>query len=406
MAILAVMCFTLLCAMPPTPITIGILGAGQLGRMLALAGYPLGLRFRFLDPAPESPAGQLAEQVVAGYDDRAALERFASGLALVTYEFENVPVAAARLLGGLAPVYPPPAALEAAQDRLVEKRFFERLGVPTPPFAPVDDRAGLDAAVAAIGLPAVLKTRRLGYDGKGQAVLRAPEDVEPAWRALGGQPLILEGFVPFSRELSILAVRGRDGATACYPLVENEHRGGILHRSIAAAPGVTPALQATAEEYARRALDALGYAGVLAIELFEVDERGAGPGGAAGAGRRLLVNEMAPRVHNSGHWTIEGAATSQFENHLRATLGLPLGSTAARGHAAMLNLIGVIPEAAPILELPEAHLHLYGKEPRPGRKLGHVTLRADDPLALAERVARVERLLDAKNAADSTDGHR
>lgn len=372
-----------------TTTTIGILGAGQLGRMLALAGYPLGLRFRFFDPAPASPASHLAEQICAPYDDEGALRRFAEGLALVTYEFENVPVAAARLLERHLPVYPPPAALEAAQDRLAEKQFFQRLGIPTPPFAAVDDRAGLDAAVRQLGLPAVLKTRRMGYDGKGQALLRSPEDAADAWRQLGGQPLILEAHVPFTRELSIIAVRGRDGATACYPLVENLHRGGILRRSVAPAPDVTPELQEQAERYAARALDALQYVGVLAIELFEVP-------GAAGRGAHspaLLANEMAPRVHNSGHWTIEGAATSQFENHLRATLGLPLGSTAARGHAAMLNLIGATPEPAAVLALPEAHLHCYGKEPRPGRKLGHITLRADDPQTLAERLERLEHIL-------------
>ncbi len=372
-----------------TTTTIGILGAGQLGRMLALAGYPHGLRFRFFDPAPASPASHLAEQICAPYDDEGALRRFAEGLALVTYEFENVPVAAARLLERHLPVYPPPAALEAAQDRLVEKQFFQRLGIPTPPFAAVDDRAGLDAAVRQLGLPAVLKTRRMGYDGKGQALLRSPEDAADAWRQLGGQPLILEAHVPFTRELSIIAVRGRDGATACYPLVENLHRGGILRRSVAPAPDVTPELQEQAERYAARALDALQYVGVLAIELFEVP-------GAAGCGAHspaLLANEMAPRVHNSGHWTIEGAATSQFENHLRATLGLPLGSTAARGHAAMLNLIGATPEPAAVLALPEAHLHCYGKEPRPGRKLGHITLRADDPQTLAERLERLEHIL-------------
>ena len=372
-----------------TTTTIGILGAGQLGRMLALAGYPHGLRFRFFDPAPASPASHLAEQICAPYDDEGALRRFAEGLALVTYEFENVPVAAARLLERHLPVYPPPAALEAAQDRLAEKQFFQRLGIPTPPFAAVDDRAGLDAAVRQLGLPAVLKTRRMGYDGKGQALLRSPEDAADAWRQLGGQPLILEAHVPFTRELSIIAVRGRDGATACYPLVENLHRGGILRRSVAPAPDVTPELQEQAERYAARALDALQYVGVLTIELFEVP-------GAAGRGAHssaLLANEMAPRVHNSGHWTIEGAATSQFENHLRATLGLPLGSTAARGHAAMLNLIGATPEPAAVLALPEAHLHCYGKEPRPGRKLGHITLRADNPQTLAERLERLERLL-------------
>jgi 5-(carboxyamino)imidazole ribonucleotide synthase len=359
---------------------VGVLGAGQLGRMLALAGYPLGLRFRFLDPTPDSPAGQLAEQVVGRYDDQAALDRFAAGLTAVTYEFENVPVAAAHYLAERVPVFPPPAALEVAQDRLAEKTFFARLGIPTPPFAPVDSRRDLQDACARLGLPAVLKTRRGGYDGKGQWVIRTPEEVATAWQAAGGQPLILESFVPFTRELSILAVRGGAGATACYPLVENTHRDGILRRSLAPAPGVTPALQARAEGYATQVLDALGYAGVLAIELFQVDDQ-------------LLANEMAPRVHNSGHWTIEGAVTSQFANHLRAGLGWPLGATEARGVSAMLNLIGTLPDPAAVLAVPGAALHLYGKQPRPGRKLGHITLWADDTAQLAPRLEQVEALL-------------
>lgn len=353
---------------------IGVLGGGQLGRMLALAGYPLGLRFRFLDPAPEAPAGRLAEQIVGGYDDLAALARFAAGVDVVTYEFENVPVAAAERLAGQVPVYPPPGALAVAQDRLAEKTFFQNLDIPTPPFAPVDTRADLDAALVRTGLPAVLKTRRLGYDGKGQFVLRDVSDAAQAWQALGGAPLILEGFVPFDRELSVLAVRGRDGATAFYPPVENHHREGMLRLSLAPAPGLAPEVQAAAESYAARALERLDYVGVLAIELFQV-------GGA------LLANEMAPRVHNSGHWTIEGAETSQFENHLRAVLGLPLGATAPIGYAAMLNLIGALPDRRRLLDVPGAHLHLYDKSARPGRKLGHVTLRADDLTTLHERLA-------------------
>ncbi|MBK9710440.1 MAG: 5-(carboxyamino)imidazole ribonucleotide synthase [Kouleothrix sp.] len=381
---------------------VGILGAGQLGRMLALAGYPLGLRFRLLDPAPDAPAGHMAEQVAAGYDDAAALARFAEGLHAITYEFENVPVAAARQLERRAPVYPPPLALELAQDRLAEKRFFRDLGVGTPPFAQVDSRDDLAAALARIGLPAVLKTRRLGYDGKGQLVLRSRADVEPAWAALGGAPLILEGFVPFERELSILAARGRDGRTACYPLIENHHRDGMLRLSLAPAPGLTPALQAAAERIVTLALDALGYVGVLAIELFQIGGLGTWDGGLADQppspkpqAPSLMVNEMAPRVHNSGHWTIEGAETSQFEQHLRAILGLPLGSAAPRGCSAMVNLIGALPEPAAVLAVPGAHLHLYGKAPRAGRKLGHITIRADAPPQLAERLAQVQRLLPA-----------
>jgi 5-(carboxyamino)imidazole ribonucleotide synthase len=362
-------------------VIVGILGGGQLGRMLALAGYPLGLRFRVLDPAADGPASQVAPQVVAAYDDEAALARFAHGLDVVTYEFENVPVAAARALARHLPVDPAPDVLEAAQDRLVEKQTFEALGIPTPAFAAVDGRDSLDAAVARLGLPAVLKTRRGGYDGKGQVVLRVPADLDAAWAALGGAPLILEAFVPFGRELSVIAVRGRDGDVQVYPLVENWHGGGILR--VSRAPAGDDRLAAEAAGFARRLLDRFGYVGVLAIELFEV-------------GGRLLANEMAPRVHNSGHWTIEGAETSQFENHVRALAGLPLGSTAARGHAGMLNLIGGHPEPARLLAVPGAHVHLYGKSPRPGRKLGHVTVVAANG---AERESRLAALAAAVDAA-------
>ncbi len=353
--------------------TVGVLGGGQLGRMLALAGYPLGLRFRFLDHSPRAPAGHLAELHSGDYEDIDVLERFADGLEVVTYEFENVPVVSARLLAGRLPVYPPPQALEAAQDRLVEKTFFHDLGIPTAPFLAVDSEDSFRAALRRIGLPAVLKTRRLGYDGKGQIVLREAKEADFAWRVLGDVPQILEGFVPFRRELSVLAVRGRGGETAFYPLVENHHRDGMLRLSLAPAPGLAPELQTQAEDYARRVLAALDYVGVLAIEFFE-------------EGGRLVANEMAPRVHNSGHWTIEGAVTSQFENHLRAVLGLPLGSAAAVGRAAMVNLIGCTPPSEDVLRVPGAHLHLYGKAPAAGRKLGHVTLVEQDEAALRARL--------------------
>jgi 5-(carboxyamino)imidazole ribonucleotide synthase len=362
-------------------VTIGILGGGQLGYMLALAGYPLGLRFRFLDPSPEAPVGRIAQRVTADFDDQAALEKFAAGLELVTYEFENVPVAATKFLAERIPVFPPPATLEIAQDRLKEKALFNKLGIATTAFAPVHDANSLAAAIATIGLPAVLKTTRLGYDGKGQWTLRSSADVAKAKTEIAagsvttsGQngidssaetaPFILERFIAFTRELSILAVRARNGEVAFYPLVENRHHGGILRLSLAPAPSLEPALQREAEDIARRVLEKLNYVGVLAIEFFECQGR-------------LLANEMAPRVHNSGHWTIEGAITSQFENHLRAVLDLPLGSTKAAGFAAMLNLIGETPPTAEVLAIPGAHLHLYGKSPRPGRKLGHITLCAN-----------------------------
>jgi 5-(carboxyamino)imidazole ribonucleotide synthase len=357
-------------------VTIGILGGGQLGYMLALAGYPLGLHFRFLDPSPEAPVGRIAQRVTADYTDQAALEKFSSGLELVTYEFENVPVEAANFLAERVPVYPPPAALEAAQDRLAEKHLFRKLGIATTEFASVSNASELDTAAKTIGLPAVLKTCRMGYDGKGQWILRSAEDVAKATSELPPVKLILERFVPFTRELSVLAVRSRNGETAIYPLVENHHRNGILRLSLAPAPRLEPSVQRDAERAAHRILESLKYVGVLAIEFFEHQGE-------------LLANEMAPRVHNSGHWTIEGAVTSQFENHLRAVLGLPLGSTGPAGHCAMLNLIGDLPDSGEVLAVPDAHLHLYGKSPRPGRKLGHVTLRAASPERLALRLSEL-----------------
>jgi 5-(carboxyamino)imidazole ribonucleotide synthase len=366
-------------------VTIGILGGGQLGYMLALAGYPLGLHFRFFDPSPEAPVGRIASRVTAEFSDEAALERFANGLELVTYEFENVPVAAVRFLAERIPVFPPPAALEAAQDRLQEKQLFQDLGIPTTEFAPVHNREALDAAIKKVGLPAILKTCRMGYDGKGQWPLRTTEDIARAKSELPAAdpgdteteaPFILERFVAFTRELSVLAVRARTGETAVYPLVENHHRGGILRLSLAPAPRLDPAIQRAAEEAARSVFNELQYVGVLAIEFFEQDGR-------------LLANEMAPRVHNSGHWTIEGALTSQFENHLRAVMGLPLGSTHAIGSSAMLNLIGELPDSADVLAIRDAHLHLYGKSPRAGRKLGHITLRAASAEQLGSRLAEL-----------------
>jgi 5-(carboxyamino)imidazole ribonucleotide synthase len=308
---------------------------------------------------------------------------------LVTYEFENVPVELARALERRLPVFPPPAALAASQDRLAEKTLFGRLGLATAPYRPVDNRAQLDQALAEIGYPAFLKTRRFGYDGKGQYQIATPADVEQAWKYLGGKPLLLEGRVAFERELSQLAVRGRDGALAFYPLVENVHEQGMLRLSLAPAAAVSPALQAAAIELCSRVLRELLYVGVLAIELFQ-------------QGDRLIVNEMAPRVHNSGHWTIEGAQCSQFENHLRAILGWPLGSTAPLGPCAMVNLIGTLPDTTALLALPETHLHLYGKTPRPGRKLGHVTVRGSSVSGLHERLAQVQSIVQ-KTKSIATD---
>lgn len=352
---------------------LGILGGGQLGRMIALAGYPLGAFSTVLEPGAGSSAAQVCAHVAGEFDDFQALWELARASDVVTYEFENVNVESARWLAERVPVFPPPRALEVSQERLAEKRFFESLGIPTPPFAAIENEADFRAAVAQIGLPAVLKTRRFGYDGKGQAVLRTHAEAEAAWQKLGGRPLILEGFVQFDRELSLIAARGRDGQIITYPLVENTHIDGILHRSIAPAPDLGEELTERAAEFASRVLTELNYVGVLAVEWFQ-------------DGPRLLANEMAPRVHNSGHWTIEGALTSQFENHVRAVCGLPLGRADAVGHSVMYNFIGNVPEAPAVLTNPDAHLHLYGKSSRPGRKVGHVTLRAGSAAELQAKL--------------------
>ncbi len=352
---------------------VGILGAGQLARMLALAGYPLGLRFAFLDPAKESCAADLGEHFCGAYDDEALLDRFAASVDLITYEFENVPVACVEYLAQRSTVFPPALALETAQDRLHEKTLFQELGITTPPFRAVDTLEGLRHAVAKIGLPAVLKTRRMGYDGKGQYVLRSVDDIDRAWQLLGGVPLILEGFVAFQREASIIAVRARTGEIRYYPLSENIHRNGILHLSRCREGD---AMQQKAEGYIQQILEQLDYVGVLALELFQ-------------DGDTLIANEIAPRVHNSGHWTIEGAETSQFENHLRAVCGLPLGSTAALGHAAMLNFIATLPPRDAVLGIPDAHLHYYGKAERAGRKVGHATVRSSSGERMEQQLAEL-----------------
>jgi 5-(carboxyamino)imidazole ribonucleotide synthase len=344
--------------------------------MLALAGYPLGLRFVFMDESAEAPAGHLGSLSVADWHDRAALDAFANVVDLVTFEFENVPVTAAERIATHVPVFPPPGALLVAQDRLLEKQLFRDLDIGTARFAAVETREDLDQAVAAIGLPAVLKTRTQGYDGKGQRVLRRSADVDPSFAAIGGRPLILEAFVPFERELSIIAARSRTGETAFWPLVENAHRDGILRLSVAPAEDPEGRFAEAAVGIVTKVLEALDYVGVLAIELFQHEGR-------------LLANEMAPRVHNSGHWTIEGATTSQFENHLRAILGLPLGTTDAIGASAMVNLIGETPDPAALLGIAGAHLHLYGKQARPGRKLGHVTLVEPSRDALSAALAQI-----------------
>jgi 5-(carboxyamino)imidazole ribonucleotide synthase len=359
--------------------TVGILGGGQLARMLALSGAPLGLRFLVMDATADACAGQFAPMVVGDYRDEARLAEFASRVDVATFDFENVPAESARWLSDRVPVFPNPGALATAQDRLAEKTLFRRLGIPVPEFAPVASRDELDAAIASIGAPAILKTRRLGYDGKGQFRIKAAGDADAAWAALGAQApkvgLILEAFVPFDRELSVVAVRGRDGEFRAWPLTENWHVDGVLSASLAPAR-VSQAMTDTAYAHARQLAEALDYVGVFALELFCRDDR-------------LLANELAPRVHNSGHWTIEGSETSQFENHLRAVLGLPLGDTRMVGIACMLNWIGAMPDPMALLSESGGHWHDYGKAPRAGRKVGHATLRADDAAALADALARI-----------------
>jgi 5-(carboxyamino)imidazole ribonucleotide synthase len=347
--------------------------------MLGLSGRALGLSFTFLDPNPSSPAAAVGELIAADYEDSAALARLGE-LDVVTFEFENVPVAAIRALEKRCRVSPGSRALEVAQDRWNEKSCFRSLGIGTPPFEAVNSLAELEAALSRIGLPAVLKTRRFGYDGKGQALLRTAADASAAFAEIGALPLILEGFVPFQRELSIIAARSATGEVACYPLVENQHAGGILRKTVAPAPNVTAALQQAAHQHIEKLLTHLDYVGVLALELFEVDGE-------------LIANEIAPRVHNSGHFSIEGARTSQFENHLRAISGLPLGSTEVPEPCAMLNLIGVAPDPRAVLAVPDAHLHWYGKEPRPGRKVGHITVRAPEASTLEQRIAQLSRAI-------------
>jgi 5-(carboxyamino)imidazole ribonucleotide synthase len=355
---------------------VAVLGGGQLGRMLGLAGRPLGVAFRFLDPAPDATAGAVGPLLIGALGDAARVQEVARGATVVTYEWEGVPADAARAAAGSAPVRPDPRALEVAQDRLVEKEMFRRLGIEVAPFAPAGDAAGVARAVDAVGLPALAKTRTGGYDGKGQRLLRTGADVDRAWDALGAVPLLVEARVDFERELSVVAVRSAPGETRCWPLVENHHADGILRVSKAPAPGTTLAMEQAAADLAARLLEDLAYVGVLAIELFERDGR-------------LLANELAPRVHNSGHWTIEGAETSQFENHVRAVLGWPLGSTAARGHAAMINCIGALPDRDTVLAIEGAHFHDYEKAPRAGRKVGHVTVTAATAEERDQRLAAV-----------------
>ena len=356
---------------------VGILGGGQLARMMILEGSPLGLEFSVVDPAEAPCAAGLCSFRQAEFDDPAALNWLADHCDVVTFDFENVPTPAMRTLADRVAVYPPPEALAVGQDRLSEKRLFEELDIPVGQYRAIDTRADLLAAVDELGFPLVLKTRRFGYDGKGQALLREPEDLERAWQRLGDHALIAEQFVDFNAECSVVAVRGQNGEIRYWPLSRNVHREGMLTATL--APWDRSDLFAQARSYSQALLEHLDYVGVLALELFVTPEG-------------LLANELAPRVHNSGHWTLDGAVTSQFENHLRAVTGLPLGSTAARGSSLMLNIVGQRPDPALTLGHESVHLHDYAKSERPGRKIGHMNLVADDESELFRSAAAIDTL--------------
>ena len=346
----------------PVGATIGILGGGQLGRMLSVAAARLGLKTHIFEPGANPPAGDVAQRLTtARYDDEAALTAFGASVDVITYEFENIPTAALDLLEKLAPIYPGRQALATSQDRLTEKTFLQELGLQTAPFADVADDAALEAALARIGTPAILKTRRFGYDGKGQARIMAPEDAANALTDMAGAPAILEGFVRFTHEISIIGARGRDGSVACYDPGENLHEAGILRKTTVPAT-LTPGQRTDAVLIAARILNALEYVGVMGVELF-VTPQG------------LIVNEIAPRVHNSGHWTQNGCHICQFEQHIRAVAGWPLGDGSRHSDVVMENLIGDDMDRVPALANTDAAIHLYGKaEAKPGRKMGHVNL--------------------------------
>lgn len=360
---------------------IGILGGGQLGRMLALAAHPMGHEVITWSRARTEPAAAVSKMVLGEFSDEEALASFIAQVDVVTYEFENVPAETVEAIARVLPVRPGVKSLRIAGDRVSEKILFRQLGIGTAPFAAVNDLDELHRAVAQVGLPAVLKTRRFGYDGKGQAVLRDASQLAQAWSSLGGVPCILEGFMPFSRELSILGVRSVSGEISTYPLVENVHQSGILRVTHAPAQNVSLAMDQAAREAISATLQELDHVGVLAMELFDVNGV-------------LFANEIAPRVHNTGHFSIEGAKTSQFENHIRAVVGAPLGETTLRGVSWMRNLIGRIPAEHSVLAVPGAHLHLYGKSERHARKVGHITLTGDGPRAIASSIEALSRLVD------------
>ena len=356
---------------------VGVLGGGQLGRMMGLAGIPLGLEFVFLDPSSDACATAAGDLVQADFSDEQAARELSALVDVVTFDFENVPAATARALQENCLVYPSPDALGAGQDRLAEKELLTSLGIEVAPYHVVSSRTDLLAGLEKVGYPAVLKTRRLGYDGKGQAVLRDQEDLERAWQKLGDFDLVLEAFVPFQAECSLVAVRGLDGEIRTWPLARNVHSNGILVLSM---PGAfDEALQSLATRKMNALLEHFDYRGVLTIEFFLADGK-------------LLANEFAPRVHNSGHWSIDGAVCSQFENHVRAVASMPLGETSMTGHSVMFNWIGEMPDRERAMKIPGLHWHDYGKSPRPGRKIGHATLTASGEDELKRNAGRLAEI--------------
>ena len=358
---------------------VGILGGGQLARMIALAGYPLGLEFIILDPSKDAGATRLGEHLHGAYNDPDLLSELAEKADIVTYEFENVPAEVANFLADHTLIYPAANALEIAQDRLTEKNFFHQQNIPTAQFSQVDSLQDLQTALQKIGFPAILKSRRMGYDGKGQVFLKSSADITTAWESMRGNPAILEGFVKFQREISIIAARRPSGEIKFYPVSENQHSSGILR---VASCSHNDLKQETAEHHASQLLEALDYVGIIAIEFFEVEGQ-------------LLANEFAPRVHNSGHWTIEGSETSQFENHLRAILDLPLGSTQARGFSGMVNFIGDQATSEQVLSIANCHWHCYDKTPRKGRKVAHATVRTNDKALFSSSMQKLKALAKA-----------
>ncbi len=359
---------------------LGVMGGGQLGRMLAMAAARLGVRTRVFDPSAEACAGDVAELVVGAYDNEGALARFCEGLDAATVEFENVPIDAVTFVQDRVPFYPNARSIAQAQDRLHEREAFRKAGLQTPRDGAVTNEQEIEVALRAMGSPAILKSRRFGYDGKGQAWIREPSDVPGAWERIGQRAALLDEAVSFQRELSLVMVRGRTGEVRHYAATENVHVDGILHTSRAPAEVDASALN-NLRQSVEAMLSSLDYVGVVAVEVFDCNGQ-------------YLVNEFAPRVHNSGHWTIEGAVTSQFENHVRAVMGLPLGSTDSRGHAGMVNLIGTVGEFKQQLACEGAQFHAYGKLPRDGRKVGHVTVCAETAAFRDARLREVECLVE------------